>query len=278
MLRQRVITALILAGALIATLVFAPYPAQAMLFSLVAAAGAWEWAALVGSKGVLSRVLYAAIILLLCGALWVGLSLNGADAALHARPWLAIAALLWSAMLVGLKYYSAGRGIWGHAWVRALMGWLMLTATWLAVTVCLTLINGPFVVFLLILTVASADIGAYFAGRHFGQHALAAEISPAKTWEGFWGGMLCVALLATLIWQNLPLSQLHLGWGSLMVLGLATAGASVVGDLTVSLLKREVGLKDSGSLLPGHGGLMDRLDSICGAAPVFALGLLLIGY
>ncbi len=278
MLRQRVITALILAGALIATLVFAPYPAQAMLFSLVAAAGAWEWAALVGSKGVLSRVFYAAIILLLCGALWVSLSLNGADAALHARPWLAIAALLWSAMLVGLKYYSAGRGIWGHAWVRALMGWLMLTATWLAVTVCLTLINGPFVVFLLILTVASADIGAYFAGRHFGQHALAAEISPAKTWEGFWGGMLCVALLATLIWQNLPLSQLHLGWGSLMVLGLATAGASVVGDLTVSLLKREVGLKDSGSLLPGHGGLMDRLDSICGAAPVFALGLLLIGY
>lgn len=278
MLRQRVITALILAGALIATLLFAPYPVQAMLFALVAAAGAWEWAALVGSKGVLSRVFYAAIILLLCVALWVGLSLNGADAALHARPWLAVAALLWSAMLVGLKYYSAGRGVWGYLWVRAVMGWLMLTATWLAVTVCLTLINGPFVVFLLILTVAAADIGAYFAGRRFGQHALAAEISPAKTWEGFWGGMLCVALLATLIWQNLPLSQLHLGWGSLMVLGLATAGASVIGDLTVSLLKREVGLKDSGSLLPGHGGLMDRLDSICGAAPVFTLGLLLIGY
>ena len=197
---------------------------------------------------------------------------------MHARPWLAAAALLWSAMLVGLKYYSAGRGVWGHAWVRAVMGWLMLTATWLAVTVCLTLINGPFVVFLLILTVAAADIGAYFTGRRFGQHALAAEISPAKTWEGFWGGMLCVALLATLIWQNLPLSQLHLGLGSLMALGLATAGASVVGDLTVSLLKREVGLKDSGSLLPGHGGLMDRLDSVCGAAPVFALGLLLIGY
>ena len=278
MLRQRVITALILAGALIATLLFAPYSMQAMLFASVAAAGAWEWAVLVGSKGVLSRVFYVAVIPLLCGALWMGLALDGPEAALHARPWLAAAALLWSAMLVGLKYYSAGRGIWGYVWVRAVMGWLMLTATWLAVTVCLTLINGPFVVFLLILTVAAADIGAYFAGRRFGQHALAAEISPAKTWEGFWGGMLCVALLATLIWQNLPLSQLHLGWGSLMVLGLATAGASVVGDLTVSLLKREVGLKDSGSLLPGHGGLMDRLDSICGAAPVFALGLLLIGY
>ena len=278
MLRQRVITALILAGALIATLLFAPFPVQAMLFALVAAAGGWEWAALVGAQRALSRALFAAVIPLFCAALWMGLALDGPEAALHARSWLAAAALLWSAMLVGLKYYSAGRGVWGYVWVRAVMGWLLLTATWLAVTVCLTLINGPFVVFLLILTVAAADIGAYFAGRRFGQHALAVEISPAKTWEGFWGGMLCVALLVTLIWQNLPLSQLHLGWGSLMVLGLATAGASVVGDLTVSLLKREVGLKDSGSLLPGHGGLMDRLDSICGAAPVFALGLLLIGY
>ena len=278
MLRQRVITALFLAGALIVTLLFAPFPVQAILFALVATAGAWEWAALVGSQGTLFRASYAAIIPLLCGALWMGLALDGPEAAQHARPWLAATALLWSAMVVGLKYYSAGRGVWGHGWVRALMGWLMLAATWLAVTVCLTLINGPFIVFLLILAVASADIGAYFAGQRFGQHALAARISPAKTWEGFWGGMLCVALLATLIWQNLPLSQLHLGWGSLTVLGLATAGASVVGDLTVSLLKREVGLKDSGSLLPGHGGLMDRLDSICGAAPVFTFGLLLIGY
>lgn len=278
MLRQRVITALILAGALIATLLFAPYPLQAILFALVAAAGGWEWAALVGAQGTFSRVAYAAVIPILCFALWMSLALDSPEAALFARPWLAAATLLWSAMLLGLKYYSAGRGVWGHAWVRAVMGWAMLTATWLAVTVCLTLINGPFVVFLLILTVAAADIGAYFAGRRFGQHALAAEISPAKTWEGFWGGMLCVALLAALIWQNLPLSQLHLGLGSLMALGLATAGASVVGDLTVSLLKREVGLKDSGSLLPGHGGLLDRLDSICGAAPIFALGLLLIGY
>ena len=278
MLRQRVITALILAGALIATLLFAPYPAQAVLFALVAAVGGWEWAALVGAQKAFSRAFYAVIIPLLCFALWTGLALDGPDAALRARPWLAVTALLWSAMLVGLKYYAAGRGAWRYVWLRAVMGWLMLTATWLAVIVCLTLINGSFMVFLLILTVAAADIGAYFVGRRFGQHAMAAEISPAKTWEGFWGGMLCVALLATLIWQNLPLSQLHLGWGSLMLLGLATAGASVVGDLTVSLLKREVGLKDSGSLLPGHGGLMDRIDSICAAAPVFALGLLLIGY
>jgi phosphatidate cytidylyltransferase len=131
---------------------------------------------------------------------------------------------------------------------------------------------------MLILTVAAADIGAYFVGRRFGQHALAEDISPGKTWEGFWGGIVCVVGLTLLVWQNLPLSHLHLGLGSLLVLGLATAGASVVGDLTLSLLKREVGIKDSGSLLPGHGGVLDRLDSICGAAPVYALGLLLVGY
>ena len=224
------------------------------------------------------RLAYTVLIPILCFALWMGIDLGGTQSAAAAQPWLAAATLLWSAMLLGLKYYPAGGWLWGQAWIRAIMGWFMLTATWLAVSVCLILTNGPIVLFVLILTVAVADIGAYFAGRRFGQHALAAAISPAKTWEGFWGGMLGVAAFAILISQNLPLSQLHLGWGSLLVLGLATAGASVVGDLTVSLLKREVGLKDSGSLLPGHGGLLDRLDSICGAAPVFALGLLLVGY
>ena len=278
MLRQRVITALILAGAFIATLLFAPYPAQCVLFAAVASAGGWEWSALAGARSTPTRLAYTAVIPLLCLGLWAALDMEDAQAATAAQPLLAASALLWSAMLLGLKNYPAGRSLWRRTSIRALMGWAMLTATWLAVSICLTLSNGPAVLFLLILTVATADIGAYFAGRRFGRHPLAADISPAKTWEGFWGGLLCVTALVTVVWQNLPLSQLHLGWGSLVALGLATAGASVVGDLTVSLLKREVGLKDSGSLLPGHGGLLDRLDSICGAAPVFVLGLLLVGY
>ena len=278
MLRQRVITALILAGALIATLLFAPYPVQCVLFAAVASAGGWEWSALAGARSTRARLAYTAVVPLLCWGLWVVLEMDGAQTSAAAQPLLAAATLLWSAMLLGLKNYPNGRSLWRRTSIRALMGWAMLTATWLAVSICLTLSNGPAVLFLMILTVATADIGAYFAGRRFGRHPLAADISPAKTWEGFWGGLLCVTALVTVVWQNLPLSQLHLGWGSLVALGLATAGASVVGDLTVSLLKREVGLKDSGSLLPGHGGLLDRLDSICGAAPVFVLGLLLVGY
>ena len=278
MLRQRVVTALILAAGFIAVLLFAPFTVQAAVFGCIAAAGAWEWAALAGWRSAWARALYAAIFLGLCAGLWVFCDLLGAEPVARVRPWLAGAALLWSAMLVGLRSYPGGRWIWSRAVVRLLMGWAMLSATWLAVVFTLRLVNGPFVLFTMILTIAVADIGAYFVGRQFGRHRLAESISPAKTWEGFWGGLLAVTALAVLIWANLPLTLLHLGLGSLIALAIATGGASVVGDLTVSLVKREVGVKDSGTLLPGHGGLMDRLDSICGAAPVFAFGLILVGY
>ena len=278
MLRQRVITALILAGGFVVTLASASYPVQAFLFSLVATTGAWEWATLVGARSSWYQGAFAAGVLLLCFVLWYGIGLPVNKGAVTAQPFLAASAFFWSVMLLGLKYYPAGYGIWQLASVRAFLGLIILPSTWLAVVTCLAMSNGSFVVFTMILTVAAADVGAYFVGRRFGRHPLAKSISPGKTWEGFWGGLLSVVLLTTIIWQALPPAYLHLGLGSLLALGLTTAGASVVGDLTVSLLKREVGVKDSGSLLPGHGGVLDRLDSICGAAPVFALGLLLVGY
>ena len=278
MLRQRVITGLLLVFAFLVTLVFAPLSVQAILFALVATAGAWEWANLVGLPSVAARLLYMSVVPAACFLLWSEGGVTTGQPVAASQPWLAASVLLWSAMLVGLKYYPTGGWLWHQPLVRALMGWIMLTATWLSVMACLLFNYGSVALFMLILTVAAADIGAYFVGRRFGQHALAEDISPGKTWEGFWGGIVCVVGLTLLVWQNLPLSHLHLGLGSLLALGLATAGASVVGDLTISLLKREVGIKDSGSLLPGHGGILDRLDSICGAAPVYALGLLLVGY
>jgi phosphatidate cytidylyltransferase len=278
MLRLRVITALILAGGLVLTLAFASYPLQACIFGLVATAGAWEWATLAGAHSNWYRGAFAAGIPLLCFVLWSGVGLPDMESAAAAQPFLAASAFLWSVMLLGLKYYPAGQTIWQLVIVRAFLGLAILSSTWLAVVTCLIMSNGALVVFAMILTVAAADVGAYFVGRRFGRHALAKSISPGKTWEGFWGGLLSVVLLTTVTHQALPPAYIHLGFGSLLALGLATAGASVVGDLTVSLLKREVGVKDSGSLLPGHGGVLDRLDSICGAAPVFALGLLLVGY
>jgi phosphatidate cytidylyltransferase len=277
-LRERVITGLLLVSAFLATLVFAPLTLQAILFALVATAGAWEWSNLVGVRSPATRALYMILVPGSCYLLWSQIDMTNGQPVATAQPWLAASAFLWSSMLVGLKYYPTGGWVWRQPWIRALTGWVMLTATWLSVMVCLLLSNGLLALFMLILIVVTADIGAYFVGRRFGQHALAEAISPGKTWEGFWGGVVCVIALTLVVWQNLPLSHLHLDLGSLLVLGLATAGASVVGDLTISLLKREVGAKDSGNLLPGHGGVLDRLDSICGAAPVYTLGLLLVGY
>jgi len=278
MLRQRVMTALVLVAGFLGTLLLAPFPVQAIIFAAVASAGVWEWSNLVVIRSPLARSAFASLVPVTCAFLWIKLDLAGNGHVVFGQPLLAGSAFLWSAVLVGLKYYPGGGWLWGQPWIRGLMGWLMLSATWFAVVFCLRFDYGPTVLFFMILTIATADIGAYFVGRRFGQHALAQAISPGKTWEGFWGGLICVVLLTALVWANLPISYMHLNLGSLLVLGLATAGASVVGDLTLSLLKRQVGLKDSGSLLPGHGGLLDRLDSICGAAPIFALGLLLVGY
>ena len=131
---------------------------------------------------------------------------------------------------------------------------------------------------LLMVAVAAADIGAYFFGRRFGRHKLAPAVSPGKTWEGMWGGILAVLVVSIIVWQSLPPTLAHLRIASVLILALALGGASVLGDLTVSMVKRESRVKDSSNLLPGHGGIMDRIDSICGAAPVFALGLILMDY
>ncbi len=130
----------------------------------------------------------------------------------------------------------------------------------------------------MVLITATADIGAYFTGRRFGKHKLAVSVSPSKTWEGFWGGLAACALLALILWSLLPSHAAHIGLAAVVLVTVMTALASVIGDLTVSMVKRESGVKDSGSLLPGHGGVLDRLDSLCGAAPVFALGLVLVDW
>ena len=130
----------------------------------------------------------------------------------------------------------------------------------------------------MVLVVVVADIGAYFSGKAFGRHKLAPKVSPAKTWEGFWGGVLACLVLSVVAWYLLPAQMGHIALGSVVIVVLITGVASVVGDLTVSMVKRESGVKDSGNLLPGHGGVLDRLDSLCAAAPVFALGLLMVGW
>jgi phosphatidate cytidylyltransferase len=162
--------------------------------------------------------------------------------------------------------------------MRLLMGLLILLPAWFAAVYLLHLEGRGAVMVALVLIVAAADIGAYFTGRRFGRHALSPSVSPGKTWEGFWGGITAVAMLSALGWALLPERFDHLSLPAVVLVALATAFASVLGDLTVSMVKRVSGVKDSSSLLPGHGGLLDRLDSLCAAAPTFALSLILVGF
>ncbi|MDX1496662.1 MAG: phosphatidate cytidylyltransferase, partial [Salinisphaeraceae bacterium] len=127
----------------------------------------------------------------------------------------------------------------------------------------------------LLVIIWAADTGAYFAGRAFGKNKLAPKVSPGKTWEGVAGGLACSALMAWLGgWYVFQLAGLAAA--GFVVLGLAVAGISVVGDLSESMFKRHAGVKDSGQIFPGHGGMLDRLDSLTAAAPCYLLGLLLL--
>lgn len=278
MLKQRIITGLIMASGLLAAVAMLPVVALAVLFALIVALAAWEWSRLAGWKVMPARVLFVVVVLLVLGFAYEYCELAGTPGAQQVQPLLGLACLWWSISILWLKSYPASGALWGHVAMRSLMGLLILVPAWVATIFLLSLPRGGLLVVAMIVVVAAADIGAYFTGKRFGRHKLAPNVSPAKTWEGFWGGLVCAFLLAVLIWYSLPNSFSHIGLGAVVTVFLATALFSVVGDLVVSMVKRESGFKDSGSLLPGHGGVLDRLDSICGAAPVFALGLLLAGW
>ncbi len=158
-------------------------------------------------------------------------------------------------------------------WSAGVAGILALVPSWLALVRLLHAPpRGPQWVLFMLLLVWVADIGAYFFGRRFGRVRLAPEVSPGKTWEGVLGGAAGSALVAIAgsAWFRIPLF-------AFVPLCLAAVGFSIVGDLTESLLKRFAGMKDSGTVLPGHGGVMDRIDSLTGAAPVLLLGLSFLG-
>jgi phosphatidate cytidylyltransferase len=277
-LRQRVITALIMAGLFLSAVAFLSLPWLALLLGLLICLGAWEWARLCEWQSTSARGLYVAFIALLLGFLYWHCQLGEHPGREQVQPFLGLACLWWSLALLWVKGYPGSAVFWRTLPMRNLMGVLVLASAWLAAVYLLSFPRGGGLIVVMVLIVAAADIGAYFSGRAWGRHQLAAAVSPKKTWEGFWGGMAACVLLALLLWSQLPRQQAHVSLAAVLVVTLATALASVVGDLTVSMVKREAGVKDSGSLLPGHGGILDRLDSLCGAAPVFALGLLLAGW
>lgn len=278
MLKQRVITALIMAGLFLGAIFFLHTAALAALFGLLVLAGGWEWSRLAGWESRPARAAFVLVLGSLLAGLYLHCQLGGEPTRERVQPVLGLACLWWSFALLWVRSYPASATLWSNRFMRSLIGLLILAPAWTAAIYLLSYPRGGVLLVVMVVIVASADIGAYFTGKQFGRHKLAPAVSPAKTWEGFWGGEACAALVGVLLWLSLPAQGAHISLPAALIIVLTTAVASVLGDLSVSMVKRESGAKDSGSLLPGHGGILDRLDSLCGAAPVFALGLLLAGW
>ncbi len=276
MLKQRIITAVILAAMLISAVLLLPLPALALLFAGVVLIGAWEWSALATYTALWSRFLYLAVFAAIMLGLYVYCGLGTTPVLANLQPWLGLACLWWAIALLWIKAYPASAALWGNPVMLSIIGVLVLVPAWLSVVYLLHYEYGSLMLLAMIILVACADIGAYFAGRQWGRRKLAREVSPSKSWEGFWGGMLACLLLALAV--GLGLDPPHLQLPGLIAIAIGSALASVVGDLLESMVKRHRGVKDSGTLLPGHGGFLDRIDGITAAAPVFSLGLILAGW
>lgn len=260
MLWQRVLTALGLVGVLALVLIVLPAELAVAALGVLILIGAWEWAQLAGLDGIGIRSAYVAACAAAMLALWRATGLAG-----DFERVMFFTMLGW-VPLFGWIVFAPRRKA---AWLAALAGLWALVPTWLALS-RLYLQDGigrELVAFVLLLAWA-ADIGAYFAGRRFGRFRLAPVVSPNKTWEGVLGGLAAGFLVALLAQVRFRLPAL-----AFLSLCLAAVLVSVVGDLLESMFKRQRGLKDSGNLLPGHGGMLDRIDSLTSSVPLLALGL-----
>ncbi|MBU2886976.1 phosphatidate cytidylyltransferase [Gilvimarinus agarilyticus] len=274
MLKQRVITAIVLAAVFLGVLFFLPIPLFPAFVATIVLISAWEWANLCGFTALWQRALYVIFqaAAIAGAALYVGaLPLGGAtpiDAELHYRPILIAGCTWWALALLWVQGYPTSALLWRHPALRAVMGFFVLVPTWAGLSYVRLQEQGAWLVLMIVAVVATADIGGYFVGRRFGQRKLAPNVSPGKTWEGFLGGVSANVCLALLVWFFTGQAL----W-AIIALVLPTSLVSVLGDLLESMVKRERGIKDSSALLPGHGGVLDRVDSLTAAVPVFALAL-----
>ena len=267
MLRTRLISAVILIPLVVYGVLYLSTNTFMLVLALILLAGMWEWGRLALLPNAASRVIYLAAIAGLFGVCLV-LGLEPI-----AWPVLLLACAWW---LVALIWLTRPRLCAAHtplcSAVKLAAGVLVCVPAWLALTLMhATGEDGPRLVLILLVTVWLADSGAYFAGRYFGRRKLAPTVSPGKTWEGVYGGLLASMLFAAAIaWLLLDAS---VSWTARFVMVMLLAMMfSIVGDLLVSLFKRQSDLKDSGSIIPGHGGIFDRIDSLVAAAPLFLTG------
>lgn len=263
-IKKRVTTAVVLVAVLLAVVLWLPPSATVIALTLVVLAGAWEWSAFLRVESAVSRLIYVAVIGALLWATWgITQTPSGLDSV------LSVAVLWWIAALGWIMFAPRRVSLWS----AALAGILALVPAWIAlIRLRLDFVRGAEWVLFALILVWVADIGAFFVGRKFGRTRLAPSVSPGKTWEGVVGGIVASAIVAVI-----GSSRFSVPMERFVPLCLAVVAFSIVGDLTESLLKRFAGMKDSGSLFPGHGGVMDRIDSVTAAAPILFFGLVTLG-
>ena len=272
MLKTRIITALGLLAILLPVLFFNHFPAFSVIVTVFFAAAVWESFRLFKNKQALLAALFWSAAFVYTFFFGSGL--------LHANFWFALSCALWllrfvPALATGLPPLEGlGNTMLSLVYAVAIVGCFVATVVLFK--------HAPLYLLSVLALVWSADIGAYFSGKAFGKRKLAPTISPGKSWEGVLGGALAVLLLAALAifcadsaaWLQDTFAvrlQARLGWVAAVAVLLLIVGASVVGDLFESMLKRRAGIKDSSKLLPGHGGVLDRIDALIPVLPLAAL-------
>ncbi len=278
MTRTRVLTALAMTPFAIAGILFLPTPWLVALAAVLFLMGLWEWFKLAEIDDSLARTVLLVVNLALMVALAWGSRTSSGGTLVLFQIAVVVGVLWWLLACLWLKHYDFASDHDTHARAFKLAaGTLAVVPAWCALALLhASEPNGHRWLLVALSIVWAGDTGAYFAGRAFGRHKLAPRISPNKTVEGLVGGMICALIAAALFswYAGATLQQMP----AVLGVALVTFLASVVGDLFESLLKRHVNVKDSGNVLPGHGGILDRIDAVLAALPVFALGKLWLGF
>ncbi|MET0937452.1 MAG: CDP-archaeol synthase [Luteibacter sp.] len=271
MLKQRILTAVALLPVVLALILLPPTGFFAALVAVVFVGAAWEWSQLAGSRTPVGR----GIVVALFAAILLTLLLVRTPGLLTALTLAGVA--WWIACCFWLRNFTfAAAPNAENRMLKIGAGALVIVPTLAAAMTLHGSDRGHWWTLLALVIVWAADTGAYFSGRFLGRRKLAPRISPGKTWAGVYGAIVAGALVTLLGGYLLGVRDGGQLLG-LVVLGICTVGFAVVGDLYESLMKRHAAVKDSGNLFPGHGGLLDRLDSVFAALPIFAAGKLLLG-
>lgn len=273
MFKQRVITAIALVLGLLA-LLFNLNPLNlSLIVALIVLLAGWEWGNLMGLESKRHKFSYIALLALTIATAALSLDLFGTLNISLGQTLCLIASVLWAVVFLWIQGYPSSAILWSPRPILGLLGLALLTVTWVAIALIIHQPHGPWLLLFAFAVVALADVGGYVAGNLFGKHKLAPLVSPGKTWEGFFGGIFLQCILIASMASFMPEKITTV---MLVALVIPVSLYSVLGDLFESMIKRHSGVKDSGNILPGHGGVLDRIDGLIAALPLFALLFLLL--